>query len=238
MSEDSTAPGEGARTHRMWVAAGIVAAIVIAAVVISWQIAARPDPPGPAEPSASTESGPVGGCPESPVQLSGTLTTAPDTTWVLVGTMAAPNVEDAGPAVVDEDGYRHCYARTPTGALVAAANLVAMGSIPELADRLAEDGMMPGPLRDRALASPEPGSGSPSNSQLRGFRLVSYDGDSAVVDLGVQAANGGYGSIMVTLIWHEGDWRYGVRGEGADQELSVTISWPPSLAGYLRWAGV
>lgn len=219
-------------------AGAVVAAIIVAAIIITWQIATRSAQPTPEPPATTEGQAPAAGCPEGPVQMSGTLTAAPETTWVLVARMATPTVDQAGPGLVDPDGYRHCYTRTPTGALVAAANLVAMGSVPELADRLATDGMMPGPLRDRVLASPEPGSSAPTSSQLRGFRMVSYDGETAVVDLGLQAANGGYGSLMITLVWHDGDWRYGVRGEGAGQELDVTISWPPTLTGYIHWAGV
>jgi hypothetical protein len=68
--------------------------------------------------------------------------------------------------------------------------------------------------------------------------MVSYDGNKTVVELGLQTNNGGYGSVMVELVWHDGDWRYGVRGEGAAQDLAVTYSWPPSLVGFILWAGV
>ncbi len=221
-----------------WVAAAVVLAIVVTGVVVVWRIATRPDGPQGVVTPAATAPAPEGSCPDAPVEMSGTVTTGPDATWVLIGTMAAPAVEDAGPAMVDEDGYRHCYARTPVGALVAAVNLAAMGSEPSLAGRLASDALVPGALRDRLLASPQPSSSSSGGGQLRGFRIVSYDGSTAVVELGMQTTNGGYGSVMVELVWYDGDWRYGVRGEGATQDLAVTYSWPPSLVGFIIWAGI
>ena len=221
-----------------WVAAAVVLAIAVAGVVVAWRIATRPDTSWSEVTPTATAPAPEGSCPEGPVEMSGTVTTGPDANWVLVGKMAAPTVEDAGPAVEDEDGYRHCYARTPLGALVAAANLAAMGSEPSLAGRLTSDALVPGALRDRLLASPQPSSSSSGSGQLRGFRMVSYDGTKAVVELGMQTANGRYGSVMVELVWYDGDWRYGVRGEGAAQDLAVTYSWPPSLVGFIVWSGV
>lgn len=220
-------------------AGAVVAAIIVAAIVITWQIATRPAPADqPAGSPPATATVDEGRCPSAEVVMSGTVTVAPEAIWSLVGTVAAPEVDGAGPLVVDPDGYRHCYARTPTGALVAALNLGAMGSDPALAQRIAQDGLVPGALRDRLLSTPAASSGSGGSAQFAGFRMVSYDGATAVVDVGMRAANGGYGSIMAELVWHEGDWRYSVRGEGAGQELAVTYSWPPSLTGYIPWSGV
>ena len=170
--------------------------------------------------------------------MAGTVTVAPDATWSLVGKVVTPTVPEAGPATIDPDGYRRCYARTPVGALTAAANLAAMGSDPTLADRLAHDGLMPGALQDRLLASPEPSSAASGGAQLRGFQVVSYDGTNATINLGMQAQNGGYGVATMDLVWHEGDWRIGVRGEGEAQEMAVTYSWPPSLVGFVLWSGI
>lgn len=239
MSQHTPNPPTERRTAWPKTAAAVVAAIIVAAIAITWQIATRPDPVVPrAGSSPATAPVGVGQCPASEIVMTGTVTVAPETIWSLVGTVAAPEVDGAGPLVVDPDGYRHCYARTPTGALVAALNLGAMGSEPALARRIAEDGLVPGPLRDRLAASPAASSGSGGSAQFAGFRMVSYDGTTAVVDVGMRAANGGYASILAELVWYEGDWRYSVRGEGDGQELAVTYSWPPTLAGYIPWSGV
>src|SRR4051812_982728 len=63
----------------------------------------------------------------------------PAASWTLVGTIAAPSVRDVGPGVVAH-GDRRCFAHSPAGALVAAANLAAMISLPAGAGR-AQDGL-------------------------------------------------------------------------------------------------
>ena len=221
-----------------WMAAALAVAIIAAALVVSWRIASLPAPATPETPQATSTQDDQGQCPAGPVEMAGTVTVAPEATWSLVGKVVAPTVPEAGPATIDPDGYRRCYARTPLGALTAAANLAAMGSDPALAGRLADDGLMPGALRDRLLSTPEPSSATAGGAQIRGFQMVSYDGTATTINLGMQAQNGGYGVATIELVWHEGDWRIGVRGEGEAQEMAVTYSWPPSLVGFVLWAGI
>ena len=230
--------GKSFWTPRMLTATVVVAVIVIAGIILAiTNLAGRqPDQPA-ATPDTTPSAAPDGGCPQLSTQVgSGTITEAPATTWTLVGRMAAPSVAGSGPAVVDPDGWRHCYGRTPTGALVAAANYIATSTVPELHGRLAADGLMPSEARDRLMASPEPATASTEPMQFRGFRMVNFTTDTAVVELAVEM-QGRYAAMMVTLHWHEGDWRLGVRGDGATQEADIDYSWPPSLYGYLPWAG-
>lgn len=241
MPDSHTPDTDSQWTGRTQLAAVFVGVIVLAAIVLSWLLNGR-DPhgesPSPSVPAESTSAPAESGCPAGQVALSGTVTTAPPTVWSLVGRMAAPAVAGAGPARVEQDGYRHCFARTPTGALVAAANLGAMGSDPSLEIRIAQDGMMPGPLRDRVLASPA-ASGSVSNqpgAQYAAFRMVEYNAESAVVEL-VAHYSGSYVSATVEVSWFQGDWRWAVRGDGERQELAATYTPLTTLAGYTPWAG-
>ena len=225
-------------TPKTLAAAGVVAAIAIAAIVLSLLNLTDRGPAGVPSSSSPAEPSRVGDCPQLPADTgSGTVSEAPATKWTLVGRMAAPEVADAGPAVVDPDGWRHCYARTPTGALVAAANYIAMTGVPELVGRLAKDGIMPGDLRDRALSTPTPsGPHSSAPMQFRGFRVVSFTPDMAVINLAIEI-RGNSTSATMTLRWYQGDWRIGVRGEGAAQELDIDYGNLPSLYGYVNWAG-
>lgn len=240
MSEPTPNPdGKSFWTPRAMVAAAVVAVIVIAGVVLAVtnMITRTPDEPTPTSTITSPSATPDSGCPQLATQTgSATITDAPTTTWTLVGRMAAPAVEGTGPAVVDPDGWRHCYARTPTGALVAAANYIAMTDVTELHARLAQDGLMPSEARDRLMASPEPFNRSVDPMQIRGFRMVSFTADTAVVDLAVEM-RGRTAAMTVTLHWYEGDWRLGVRGDETSQELDIDYSFPPSLYGYIAWAG-
>ncbi len=61
---------------------------------------------------------------------TGTLTAAPATTWTFVGTMAAPGSDQAGPGTISADGVRSCYSHTVDGAVLAVANIWALGSDP------------------------------------------------------------------------------------------------------------
>jgi len=112
---------------------------------------------------------------------SGTLTKAPQATWTLVGTTAAPK-NAAGPGLIEDDGYRRCFAHTPEGAVFAGANLLAMSSKPGLAPRVAEGSALPGPGRDKAMAAPS-SSGGGTRIQVMGFRVLSYTGNRASVDI-------------------------------------------------------
>ena len=76
----------------------------------------------------------------------------PPAQWTLIGTVAAPSSDDAGPAVTDAaTGIRSCYAQTPTGALFAAANFLAAVSDPQLLETAVDQLAADGPGRDAAL---------------------------------------------------------------------------------------
>ncbi len=167
------------------------------------------------------------------------VTAPPKTEWELVGTIAVPSApETHGPGQI-EDGLRSCFARTPTGALYAAANLVASTSVPELREPVVRMLGAEGPERDRALellASDD--APATSGVQIAGFTFLNYDGETTTVDLAVRALSGasqvGYAHIPVTLRWEEGDWKVVF---GADGALGAGTGPIPDLAGYVPWAG-
>ncbi|WP_447924531.1 hypothetical protein [Georgenia muralis] len=107
-------------------------------------------PAGTADPAAAGEPSVCG---MGPAQTDGTVTRAPEgVAWELVGTVAAPALPGTGPGVKEPDGFRSCYAQSPTGALLAAANIVAMGSVDALLPRTTAELTATGPGRDAALA--------------------------------------------------------------------------------------
>lgn len=168
---------------------------------------------------------------------SGTLTRAPETGWELVGTVAAPSVEGMGPGAV-EDGLRTCYARTPTGALLAAANVAAMGSNATLVERMTAEMTAEGPGREAALeriadegAPAVPGA---VRYQIRGFRLLDYSGTEASVDLALGVDGGLTGSFVLDLRWEDGDWKVVLTDDGGLGSLPAPV---PDLTGYTLWSG-
>lgn len=174
-------------------------------------------------------------CGLTDVQLTGTVATAPQATWALVGTTAAPSISGQGPGKIDSDGYRSCYAHTPVGALTAAANYAAVGSNPPMREKFIQQATAPGPGRDALLRQPAVGQNSQSvRIQIAGFRMLRYTGTEADVDLAIRSSNGGLGGAVMYLQWSEGDWKIRVGQDGSDL---TSVTQLPSLNGYVLWAG-
>jgi hypothetical protein len=164
--------------------------------------------------------------------------TAPaDTDWELVGTVAAPTAPDTiGPGVVD-DGLRSCFTHSPTGALYAAVNIVALTTVAEQREAIARDLAVPGPGRDKALellagTSDDPGA-SPT-FQVAGYTFLNYDETSTVVDLALRGASGAVVHLPVALRWQDGDWKVIVPPNG---DLASGVQAVPDLTGYVPWVG-
>ncbi len=202
------------------------------------------DPPASSE---TQEDGPAaeprrrGGeesvCGLTEVDLSGTLQEPPpNIEWVLVGRIAAPSSEGHGPGSVEDDGYRSCYARTPLGAVLAVSNWTAMGSDAELSEGLPERLLAQGPGRDAALRNPDPPASDDNDTsiQIAGFRLVSYDGEEASVQLAFTSSMGLNLVFTIDARWEDGDWKQVLADDGA----AITPPYPlESITGFVRWYG-
>lgn len=178
-------------------------------------------------------------CGLTEVEMAGGLDEPPEgTEWELAGTIAAPSVEGQGPGTVDDDGYRSCFARTPLGAVLAAANWTAMSSDPELADVVAERALAEGPGREAALADGGTSTGASEDEgvsiQVAAFRVISYDGEEASVQI---AYTSSYGLDMVfplDLRWEDGDWKNVLADDGEPATPPYPVE---SLSGFVRWQG-
>lgn len=160
--------------------------------------------------------------------------TPPSANWTLSGTVAAPASPSAGPARIDGDGFRHCFAHTPTGALFAAANYVAMASGDHsLVVQVAQQGVADGLGKSLAIeAARTAADQSSATIQIAGFRVVSYDPSIASVNLAVRTNVGTFANGVVTLRWQDADWRM-----VADPSSGQTASVQPieSLGGFIPW---
>ncbi|MEY9211645.1 hypothetical protein NI17_009405 [Thermobifida halotolerans] len=161
-----------------------------------------------------------------------------DTEWEFVGTMQAPSVPDAGPGMVADNGFRQCYAHSPEGALVAAANVLAMGTDPNLVRELNEELVAEGPGRDAVLADMEanpPTSDTGIRLSIAGYRLLGYGPNHARIDLAVEGSNGSIASVTTDLKWEEGDWKVELRPDGQPvipvAQLADTVGYHPWSAG-------
>lgn len=172
-------------------------------------------------------------------EAEGTLSEPPSATWSLVGQVALPQSDTAGPGVIEDSELRYCYAHTPEGALLAAANMYAWGEAAK-SDPVAilERNVAAGPGYDAALAEAKNGyeetGEQQSPLQIRGFRLVSYTGDSSLVDLAFEAGGpGGYARHQIELVWERGDWRVRLDADGTPSDGGPL----PDLTGYIPWSG-
>jgi hypothetical protein len=229
--------------RRPFVLAVIVVALIalLAVIVLVSNLFGGKDETAPtASPLPSTTAAPVDSDPSAcgleGYETTASLTDAPDTTWTLVGTVAAPSdPKGAGPGVTDSSGFRSCYAHTAEGALFAAANFVALGTDATMYSKMG-DLVAPGPGRD-ALVSMAEGADSSASSyraQVAGFAINAFDEKAATVDLAMNYNDGQIVSMPLKLVWSEGDWKILVADDG-----SMPIAPAPlqGLGGYTPWSG-
>ncbi|MDR6623616.1 hypothetical protein [Sinomonas atrocyanea] len=161
--------------------------------------------------------------------------TAPaDTKWELVGKIAAPtSPQQFGPGRTQANGLRSCFAHSPTGALYAGANVVALASSGRN-DLVLRYLTVDSPERTKMLGSSAPAdtSGGPS-VQLAGFRISDYSRERAVIEYGFKASNGTLGSLPVVLQWSGGDWKAVPPASGQPEGKQLA-----DLNGFIPWTGV
>ena len=166
---------------------------------------------------------------------------APKSKWELVGKMAVPtDSKTSGPGLTDADGFRSCFARSPTGALFSAMNVGALGSAgsPQLEVKLADKLLVPGMGRDAAMkeaASSSASSGTDTTVQVKGFSIKSYTASEANVDLAFETNQGVLVHTVLSMRWMDGDWKV----KPADDGVTFSgVSQLSDLSGFILWSGV
>jgi hypothetical protein len=168
-------------------------------------------------------------------ETTSSLTSAPETTWRLLGTVAAPSDPDgAGPGETSAEGVPTCYAHTAQGALYSATNFVAAGTDASLRAHLLP---LVAPGEGRAAIEKLMGEASPDSSsyraQITGYK-VSYEGNTATIDLALNYSDGQLVSLPVKMQWAEGDWKVVLTDEG---QMPLSPAPLQSLGGYTPWSG-
>lgn len=150
----------------------------------------------------------------------------PKVTWVPIGPWSVPSSATYGPTKVD--GFvRTCYQHTPTGAVLAATNVLAVAvTVPqaERADVLVRL-MTAGAVRDEAIATVLP----PDNGgRWEAFDVEGCSPERCNVVL-ISSLGSTYGENKVSMIWTDGDWYL-----DGTQRLSASVidAVPP---GYAAW---
>ncbi|WIY82360.1 hypothetical protein [Propionimicrobium sp. PCR01-08-3] len=243
MSTDT--PQHSPFTRPGFIAAALVIALIVVAGVIVGITRNKPEPEAPPATTAattgeSTTASEPSICGLDGEVLTGTLTTAPETTWQYQDIDAYPTSPKYGPADT-RDGYRMCYQHTPEGALFSAANAGIQGSMAatDFEAYLAWMNYFVSvdcPIRDQLLDQAAAGTDSDPAAQLRieGFRLLSYNAGDARVDLAFSSMVDGrtvYMSGVYDLVWENGDWKM----SPTDSVNPLRLAQIPDLAGYVDW---
>lgn len=237
---DEAEPRNPFTTRGFITGAVIVGVLALAAIVLAvtslWggggqtPPAATPNTLAPAEVDADAKSV----CALPGYEQSGVLTAAPDTEWTIVGTMAAPGSDTAGPGVIADDGLRSCYAHTAEGALFAVSNLWAMGTDGRLSALALDRQTAPGPGRDAAIAAAIPQSNTGASAQIVGFRISTYTATDATIDLAFRLSTGELISFPAPVKWVEGDWKSVLTDDGQPPLRPSALQ---NLGGYTPWGG-
>lgn len=233
------------RSRRFTLSAVVVGIIALCGVVViisnlAGGTNASPTPVAPTTAPSSTK--PVAGSDPDPstcglkgYQTSGTVDSPPKTKWELVGTVAAPtDPSTVGPGVTEPDGFRSCFAHTPTGALYAAANIMAIASDRSLTEELANKLVVPGAGQQALLGQAADPSTTADRYQIAGFKIDSYAETTATVDLAVNFSTGQILSFPFQLEWLGGDWKVKTTDDGG---FTLAPAQLQNLGGYFAWAG-
>ncbi|MEU4605240.1 hypothetical protein AB0F43_19840 [Kribbella sp. NPDC023972] len=193
--------------------------------------------------STATPSGPptpgAGGCKLKNPDQRIPRVAPPAVTWQFEADMLIPLQQEGGPSVTDRTGVRSCFAHSPTGAVLAAMNVLGQIRNPDLTDDVLATRVMPGPGRDRAIREARV-STTPRNegkvAQFTGFKVFDYQPNRVVLQIAVQIDEAKVASLPVTMVWYRGDWRAALQDDGSfNGEVAPDVL--QSLDGYVRFRG-
>lgn len=223
---------------RRWTGIGAIGVLVVVALCVGLLVFPRRGDQRSSPPTASgtpTTSAPAVGDQQIP--------TAPpsDVTWSLYQSVALPSSPGAGPHTVFGDAATG-YAHTPTGALVAAAQISTRRLLALDVDWRASLTAMvaPGPGREAfarsrsSVSHPQPDPPGTYN-QLAGFNFLSYTPTDAVIQLVSKTPGGTLQVVPEHLAWLENDWKLVLAPDGGEASSAQRLE---SLDGFVPWSGV
>jgi len=194
-------------------------------------------PAGVATPPATMPvTAPASPSPGPPVASLAVPTATPaGVTWSIYAGLLVPHSAAAGPSHVD-GALASGFAHSPLGALLAAANTAARYTAAPAGQWQPETVAMtlPGPGRDRFFQLRPTMSDAPpagGYAQYAGFRFVTYDAATAVVQVASQLGQALQVSTL-TVRWVGDDWRLYLYPSGGPTPIPTALQ---SLAGFVPW---
>jgi hypothetical protein len=191
----------------------------------------------PSQSSTVDHQRPTGSCGLPAGDQTVPTSAPPVDNWEVSRHVVVPRSSKFGPATTDSDGFRHCFAHSPTGALYAAYNAIAAIADQTKQVPTVKKLMVPGPATDallREISTEDPSSDS-SPVQLVGYRIVDASPDRATVMLAMPVESV-YMSASLTLVWTQGDWRLQPPQPG--QAVGAPFSQHRNLGDFVMWSGI
>jgi hypothetical protein len=188
-------------------------------------------PPSANAPARKDPNASVCGLPPGSQQIPAV---APQTPWELVGTMAAPTERKTFGPGIEQGKRRLCFAHSPTGALFAAVNFMAIAGRSPNDTALLRELTAEGRARDALLKEGSAPSDSSFRAQVAGFRVDAYSSDEATVDLAFRTSEqGALVHIALPLRWERGDWKTVI----ASEATPYAVEQLQDLSGFVPWSG-
>lgn len=199
------------RTRTLLIAAGAVAAaIVLVAVLVvvlgRGKSTTADNQPAPTKP---TTTAPSCGLPGTPGPA---VTGATNVRWDTQTGYPLPISATDGPAKRDPTGPWSCYARTPSGAVLAAYTIpIRVAGVASNWQAVARQQTMPGAGQDALIAA---GLHETTSTTPRGFSVAAYSPDRATI---ADYEHTGQGDFTCTtdVRWYQGDWRIELQSDGS-----------------------
>ncbi|WP_112244767.1 hypothetical protein [Kribbella monticola] len=157
--------------------------------------------------------------------------------WEVNHRVVVPRSSAYGPLKQDPDGFRRCFAHSPTGALYAAYHAVAAMADQRHVLTTVGKLMVPGPDTDALLADLRKDSGDEDSNptQISGYRVVDAEADRVTVMLAMPVETA-FVSATFTLVWSAGDWRVVPPRPG--ESVGAPYGQQRDLSGFVAWSGV
>ncbi|MFG1906934.1 hypothetical protein [Kribbella sp. NPDC048928] len=158
--------------------------------------------------------------------------------WEVSRRVVVPRSSKFGPATTDSDGFRHCFAHSPTGALYAAYSAIAATADQTKRVPTVKKLMVPGPATDALLqevSTEDPSASTESPAQPVGYRIVDAAPDRVSVMLAMPVESV-YMSASLTLVWSRGDWR--VQPPQPGEAVGAPFAQHRDLDDFVKWSGI
>ena len=193
----------------------------------------------PAGPATPVNSRPVNstGCNRSIGDQSVPQQPPPVDGWEVSSRIVVPRSSGYGPARTDADGFRRCFAHSPTGAVYAAYSAYAAMADQDKVVATARKLMVPGPGTDALIRElqTDQSVGGYTVPQIAGYRVIDASPDRVSLMLAI-SVNSAYMSLTLTLVWHGGDWLLQPPAPG--EPVGAPFAQHRDLSDFVAWSGV